>query len=672
MTLSLDSETSGLNLLKRDRPFIISAFNDADESALLWVWSVDPHTRQPSIPAVDLDEIAHYIEGQEIVFHNAVFDLRALASIGLCLSFTAPVTMSFSPGRNHTAKVRNVKCSALHDTQLLSHCANNEGASGLHDLKSLSLNYLDYTADDERELRKATIAARRLGKKLGWSLGVNHKGEAEVEADYWMPRALWGEFDDLRRSDGAEASIAEIPDAWETICQDYALGDVERTLALYHFLTEILDSEGLRENYEREVRLVPVTYNMEQRGFHVSKKYLHEELSRFESASSNCGRNAVRIIKEFTGRDEEINIDSGQQLASFLINDAKLAPVKLTGGGNISTNADAIHGIAQYVECHPTFDTRIAEALRCIVGYDPEKGDDKKQPGYRTYNSAVKYLRGYQQLLDGSYIHSSYNQSGTKFTRYSCTRPNSQNVSKKAVIPLRRVFSPPPGYLWLDMDYSQLELRIFAYAAEDESMIAAFNRGEDFHEFTACEMYGLLPGEVSKEQRRNAKAVNFKAIYGGLKNVPAVYGERFPAAHDFMKRVESQVHQFGYVVTRQGDRIYIDPEKAYVGVDAICQGTAGRIMKEAMRMIHEMEVVDWQGSGIIANIHDSILTEVSKSYPIGPIAKRIKNIMELAGQQAGVVTPVDTDIITDNWAEPIKFESTSLKELKPNLRKKTA
>jgi DNA polymerase I len=252
-----------------------------------------------------------------------------------------------------------------------------------------------------------------------------------------------------------------------------------------------------------------------------------------------------------------------------------------------------------------------------------------------------------------SRIHPSWNQTGTKFTRYSSSNPNGQNISKKAVIPLRKVYGPPSGYVWLDPDYSQLELRIFAAVAQDEGMLAAFARGEDFHGYTATRMYGLPPGEITAEQRRYAKAVNFKIIYGGLKNSPPEYAQQFPRAAEFMRECERKVRELGYVETLGGRRIYVDPDRPYVAVDAICQGTAGEIVKLAMLKLHEMEIVDWErdGTKLVANIHDQLIFEIPRSYPIVPIARRIKKVMELAGEELGVTTPVDMSIVTSNWSD---------------------
>lgn len=641
MLYSADSETTGLDLHHSCRPFMFSTFDG--KKARVWRWNVDPFTRVPQIPSADKDAIAHHLTGCDLVFHNAIFDLRALATIGIYLSFSAPRQMLFQPPRStRTTKHAKwvVKCGELHDTQLLSHTVRSDGAGGSHALKDLCFYYFDYLNDDQRAIHQAAIAARRTAKQLGWKLGTDLHGAAAVDSDYWLPRAVFDEFDHPH-------SEEEIDRAWKDLAQKYNVGDCERTLALHYFLQEIMVDEhpSIAQSYERELRLLPVTYRMENHGMAISKSRLTEQTNSFVQQSEDAKRTAEGLIKQHWGLD--VNINSGPQLTEWLAA-AHLPLYKRTKTG-YSTDAQTLTNLAQYAEAHGPNFRHVAAILRLIVGHDEDLDDERTSPGYQTYVGGARFLSSYTDFLIGTRLHPSFNQAGTKFTRYSCSNPNGQNISTQAVLPLRRVYGPPSGHLWFDPDYSQIELRIFAHVAQDTSMQEAFVKGYDFHIFTASRLYRLPQEKITKEQKRVAKGINFKAIYGGINNVPEEYSRQFPRAAAYMGEIEARVRELGYVETIQGDRIYIDSEKPYVGVDAICQGSAGRVIKDAMTMLHETGVVDWDGCSIIGNIHDQLIIEVSRSYPILRLARKIKKIMELAGSMYGVSTPVEMTVVRESW-----------------------
>lgn len=657
MIFGADSETTGLSLQHRDHPFMFSTFDG--ENARVWRWDVDPLTRLPDVPASDLDDIADHCWGNDLVFHNAIFDLRAMSTLGLQFEFAHrghfTDQLIFPPGRRKPLhKLRVVECGELHDTQLMSHAVRSPGAGGSHSLKDLCFFYFDYLNLDEQDLHKATIAARRIGKKLGWTLGTDLHGASAVKSDYWMPRAV---HNYCWNCSPEELEAIDPPDNWQDICQIYNVGDSERTLALYYFLLGIADEEPkLLHAYEREMRLAPVTYRMENHGMAISQPRLEEQIKFFELEAAKCANIVHDGIQNTTGLD--VNINSGQQLTEWLF--AAGLPLWRRTKTGFSTDAGALTDLAQYAEAHQ----RPGEAaiLRAIVGHDEDLGDDQTTAGYRTYIGGVRFLNSYHDFMIRygaivARLFPSFNQSGTKFTRYSCSEPNGQNISTQAVLPLRTIYGPPPGYLWLDPDYSQVELRIFAHVSGDKSMQEAFERGYDFHVFTASKLYSLSQEKITSEMKRRAKGVNFKAIYGGINNVPEEYSRQFPRAASFMREMEAVVRSCGYVETVQGDRIYIDPEKPYVAVDAICQGSAGRVIKDAMTMLHETQVIDWTGCSICANVHDQLVIEVSTDYPVRRLAKTITRIMEQAGSVYGLNTPVEMKIVHPgcSWDHSEKF-----------------
>lgn len=683
--VAVDTETTGLNLFHRDAPFMVTTMDEEGVSSI-WQWDVNPFTREVMAPREILEEIADYLAGKELVFHHAKYDLRALAKIGLNITSIFPAFHAKSPTPifNRGWYVGTI-VKAIHDTQLLSHVCNSQGADG-HALKPLALLYLDYPEDDEKALRKAVVASRRIGKKLGWKLGVDLHGEPQPGMDYWMPRACW------EARHGQTASLDEsydIPMEWLDICEKYAIGDVHRTIGLFFYLQEVLEREGLEANYHRELRLIPATYMMEHVGMHVYRENLDSTLKEFKEKSVEYKAKAETILMGLGGR-EHLNVNSAPQLSSVLGSIGyplcrRTAPSKSYPDGQWAMDAETIRSLAQYGESElPLPNTRrspglkqAAEALRLIAGWHPDDGDDVEIaiPGYKTFGTGVSYCTNYKDLLtEDNLLHPSYLQVGTAWTRYSCTEPNGQNISTKAVLPLRKFFGPPPAYVWLCVDYAQLELRIFAYAARDAKLIAALSGGKDFHAETACQLYGLAPDQISKEQRTIAKNVNFGIIYGaGPKKIDATTGKpgtyqlyisKFPDARDFMKRAIVLVEADGYTHTLSGYRLVVPSNKSYAVVNAIVQGTAGCIVKNAMIEMHERGLVDWEppskdlpygGSAMVGNIHDEIIFQFPKSYPYRAIGKRIMKVMESHGEKLGCVTPADAKLITKSWAEGEKF-----------------
>ena len=696
MIKSCDTEATGLNMFHGHEPFAIGIM-DEEGGFFSREWSVDPLTRKVLYTQEKLDEICHQLEGHSVVFHHAKFDLRALSTAGIIIHSRFP-DFTFNQPRNIPClSCRVVEVEEIHDTQFLSHCTYSLGADG-HALKPLAFYHLDYTQDDEKDLRKAVIKARAIGKKLGWKLGVDLHGEREPYMDYWMPAACYEWANQGRVWTDKFLKIAEsIPADWVDICLRYLKGDVHRTIGLFFYFQEILDREGLRANYEREIRLLPVTYMMEHSGMHVHKSGLETTLQEFDTSSTTNKSRAEKLLCE-TANLKNLNANSGEQLASALIASGiplsvRTAPSSKHPEGQWATDAETMRSVAQYVESQLNLPhgplnpenvggsgTRlrsVVEALRLLFGYHPDSGDDLDNPipGYKTFKTGVSYCNNYRDLLDSySLLHPSYLQVGTAWTRYACTEPNSQNISKKAVLPLRKMFGPPPGYIWLAIDYSQLELRIYAYASNDRGLIKAFEDGFDFHTFSAMEMYGIPADQITSEQRRAAKAVNFGIIFGsgprkvdlssGRPGTYATYMAKFPNAKAYIARVSALVESTGYVTTLDGYRLYVPADKPYAGVNGIVQGTAGSIMKRAMIALHTKQLVDWAppcgsfpygGSSIVANIHDELIIQLPLSYPWRAIGKRIMEEMEEAGKQLGVITPVDCKVIRTNWAAGEKF-----------------
>ena len=678
--IAVDTETTGLDLFHNAAPFMVCTITENGEYKT-WEWPVNPYNRFPAYDYDSTCELADYLSENILVFHHADFDIRALQRMGISL-FLNNCEWAVGPINRHPAFATNVsvRVAKIHDTQLLSHVVNSQGTgdstseAGRHALKPLALHYLDIPEGDEHELRSATISARRIGKKLGYSLGVSLSGEKQPAADYWLPKHLYIE---------STRTGSDIPLDWNDLCEYYCKTDCYRTIGLFFFFQEILRKEKLESHYENELALLRVTHMMEHFGLYAERARVEKLLSDLKEDAANYKLDAEAILCKVANL-ENLNVNSAPQLSScleqlgFPLCD-RTEPSKQHPDGQWKTDAQTLRKLARHSESPdaPALLQQAGPALRLMVGFHPDEGDDIEVPvpGFKSFQTGAGYVAGYLRSLDKlDRIHPSFNQVGTAWTRYSCSEPNSQNISAKSVLPLRRLFGPPPGYVWFAIDYSQLELRIFAAAANDENLLNAFSSGFDFHTHTAVQLYNLPPEKINKEQRRIAKNVNFGIIFGagphkidsttGRPGTYSLYLSKFPDAHKFMAKVTRDVEETGFVRTLSGYRLRVPDEKPYAGVNAIVQGTAGIVVKNAMVQIHKQGLVDWAhpttelpygGSAIVANIHDELVIQIPKSYSYESIGRSIISVMEEAGSQLGVVTPVDAKLITTNWTEGTKF-----------------
>jgi DNA polymerase-1 len=283
-------------------------------------------------------------------------------------------------------------------------------------------------------------------------------------------------------------------------------------------------------------------------------------------------------------------------------------------------------------------------------------------------------------------LHPSYRPNGTATTRYSCGEPNVQNVAGKDIddpeekLPLRKVFGPAPGRLWYAYDYSQLQLRIFAYEANDKAIIELLAQGHDFHEIVARRLFNIPPDQpVPKAQRRDAKSINFGLIFGmgraklaaqtGKPELYDLFRHQFPALDRTMSEAQRQVRSYGYVTTRFGYRLYPYGGAAHKALNFIVQGGEGDIMKNSMIAVHKYLTTlipkhkkvasDTKPAYITLTVHDELVIDCPTSWSITNV-RHVQTLMEQAGLDLGFHTPVSVSKITDNWgqAEDVVLSST--------------
>jgi DNA polymerase-1 len=396
----------------------------------------------------------------------------------------------------------------------------------------------------------------------------------------------------------------------DTACR-YAAEDADVTVRLHQALWPKLQSAPrLRQVLEDiEMPLVPVLAEMERRGVLI-------DVSELRLQSQQLGKRMLELQRaswELAGR--EFNLDSPKQLQTVLFDQLGLAAKLKTPTGQPSTNEEALEAIAD------------DHALpRLILDY---RGLAKLRSTYTDKLAEIVNPRTGR-------VHTSYHQGAVATGRLSSSEPNLQNIPVRTEEGrrIRKAFIAPPGWQILAADYSQIELRIMAHLSGDEGLLKAFHEGGDVHRATAAEVFGVTPPEVTADQRRAAKAINFGLMYGmsafGLARALGVgrgeasdymglYFSRYPGVRAFMDATREQAHRDGYVETIFGRRLYLEnlnsrnqglragAERA--AVNAPMQGSAADIIKRAM-----IAVAGWlqqrDDAHMLMQVHDELVFEV--------------------------------------------------------------
>ncbi|MBO3115516.1 DNA polymerase I [Winogradskyella sp. DF17] len=445
-----------------------------------------------------------------------------------------------------------------------------------------------------------------------------------------------------------QLSMREVPIEKQT---EYAVEDADITLQLKeHFEKELGEANTQKLFNDIEIPLLRVLASMELEGINLDKDFL----SSLSEALNNDIANLEKSIFEAAG--EEFNIASPKQLGVILFEKMKLVDKpKKTKTGQYSTAEDVLSYLAK--------DHKIIQDILEYRGLAKLKS---------TYVDALPL-----QVEDSTgRVHTDYIQTVAATGRLSSNNPNLQNIPIRTERgrQVRKAFIPRnEEYTLLAADYSQIELRIIAALSEEETMIEAFKNGEDIHASTASRVFNVPLTEVTREQRSNAKTVNFGIIYGvsafGLSNQTDLsrseakelidtYYETYPKLKAYMSKQVDFARDNGYVQTVLGRRRYlkdINSRNAVVrgaaernAVNAPIQGSAADIIKIAMIRIHEKLTAGNYKSKMLLQVHDELVFDIYKPE-LETMKTLIKTEMEKAYQLS---VPLDVDLdIGDNWLE---------------------
>ena len=418
---------------------------------------------------------------------------------------------------------------------------------------------------------------------------------------------------------------AEEPKEDKTYIYAYAI------YKLYNVLTQKMEEAGSIDLFNKiEMPLTEVLASMQYEGIYIDK----QELLDFGKELQEKIDILTQEIYELTG--EEFNINSTKQLGEILFEKLKLTAKKKTKTG-YSTDVDVLEKIKYE---HPVIE-KILEYRQL-----------------QKLNST--YVEGLIPYIDETgRIHSKFHQTVTTTGRISSTDPNLQNIPTRMELgrKLRKVFKPEQGYIFVDADYSQIELRVLAHISEDKNMIEAFCNNEDIHAQAASKVFNIPLEEVTKEERTKAKAVNFGIVYGisefGLgeqlgvsrkkaKEYIEQYLDKYSGIKEFMINIVEETKEKGYVETLYHRRRYVPELKSNnymvrqfggrVAMNTPIQGTAADIMKIAMINVYNKLKENNLKSKLIVQVHDEILVETleSEKEQVKQIVKEeMENVIKL-------------------------------------------
>lgn len=660
--VAVDTETTGLSPQKGDRVFAVSMASREDpqgtplEGGQLWTkyfsWPVNPRTRQVIIPpsCAQYAEVKSICEDPSItkVFHNSGFDIRHLRYMGIEVK-----------GRVEDILIAS---KILHTTRMN------------HKLKSLAKDLNIEDDDDEKALKRAVKSLRMKAKDLGW------KTAPDLEADYWLTDTevlseliqKWLDWkfskptDRYKKRELARGEIVEkvtwiraqqkggdLYNLSVDRCQDYAVKDALRTLKLWYLFRETLMRAQLVPIYTEETyKLRPVVAEMEDRGVMLNKEVLEE-----------CHQNALKARKLIREEIERLspgfNPNSLIDRRRVFVTELQLDPLELTPKGNPKLDKT-------FMAHHAKLGNRLAACCAQLS---------------KTNKSITTYFKPYSELMnDEGVIFPTFDQVGARTLRFSCRNPNFQQVPKRAgdygdvLLECRKPFGPRPGYVWWLLDYSQIEARIFAQEAQELHMLKAFKEDADVYEYlnqVILDRSGLNVG------RQVAKSIFLGKLYGlGTKklvatvkmtcsedisrddaaNILQVFNQTFPVVQKFMQKTQLDVVRDGYVKNRFGQRLMVEKDLDYKGVNYLIQSTAARVMKRALiRCAHYFKQESLPVFPVMT-IHDELVFEANGEWTG---IEKVKEIME----DNSDLFP-DVDLLTElslvpeggSWLHPEKKE----------------
>ena len=465
-------------------------------------------------------------------------------------------------------------------------------------------------------------------------------------ADYYLNYTTT-KYTDVTGTASKQISFAQVK---LDVATDYAAEDADITLRLYNVLSPLLKEKPIQQKLleDLEYPLVHVLSRVEQNGAKIDKKKLANHSKELSEKIDDLSSAAFKIA------GEEFNLDSPKQLLEILYEKLGLPVLKKTPKGQPSTNEDTLQRLSEEYEL-----PKIILQYRTLAKLKS------------TYTDSLINIENPKT----NRIHTSYQQAVTSTGRLSSTEPNLQNIPIKTAEGrrIREAFVPEKGNILISADYSQIELRIMAHLSDDKNLTYAFNNDIDVHSSTAAEVFGVSIEDVSQDQRRSAKAINFGLMYGmsafGLTRQLGIprgeaqeyldtYFARYTGVRDYMDNIKLKAKEDKFVETIMGRRLYLNEINAANGlrrqaaeraaINAPLQGSAADIIKKAMLDIDQLLLNEMQEVKMIMQVHDELVFECPEGNA-EDVMNKMKSTME---QTVELNIPLIVEAaIGKNWNE---------------------
>lgn len=720
MIISLDTETTGKDMHHGALPFFVTTCDDKGQHRF-WGppdWSIDPVSRVVTYAPGDLEAIQQIIDDAElIVIQNAKFDVSALnAAMGGKLRWP-------------WEKVR--------DTLLASHLLYSAPP---HDLTALCLQYLSVDiTPQEQKIKRITSQARKLvqadyraykaqDKKslfgdsqdslypfADWAIAKEGRsdmpsaGKEPWKYDMWLPRAILDYWTNVDVPWESDPTLGE----WATALEQYSNTDSAVLLPLWRVMERELERRGLWKIYEERLKVLPITYEMEQKGITLSGSRLKQLKQEYSEESSRLERLCVNIASTYDGY--ELTLPKGgvnNSLREFIFDTLKLPIVGVTEKGEPSLNKEAIK---DWELTYPAT-SREGKFLRSLKAK-------------RQRDTAVTYMMGYERFwlplpgeMDWFILYPFLNPTGTHTLRFSSNSPNEQNISKKEDFNLRYIFGPEPGWEWYSLDGKNLEARIPAYESGELELIALFEQPDLAPYYGSAHLlnFHTVYPDIWERERKEVgddkvgphckkkyasnyyqwcKNGGFAIQYGaGERKTDATFQRsgaykklksRFSKLDAYNQKWIACAEKYGRVYTTPSRKI--DPQHGYpivcsqmpgggisptIPPNYHVQSTAMEWTQSGMVRTHE-QILQWRknkfNARLCMQVHDEIVFAFPKNgSPIEDAAKyretgklplirtsnfwrilKLKELMEEGGRDIGLPTPVNIEYHPDNWAEGV-------------------
>jgi len=429
---------------------------------------------------------------------------------------------------------------------------------------------------------------------------------------------------------------------------EYAAEDADITLQLHQALyPQVEQNDGLAHIYrDLEMPVMHILFKMERNGVLLDAAMLHAQ-------SHELGHKLIELEQQAHAlAGQPFNLGSPKQLQEILFGKLGIKPIKKTPSGAPSTDEDVLQQLA--------LDYPLPKLLLEYRALSKLKS---------TYTDKLP------KMVDATTgrVHTNYSQAVAVTGRLASSDPNLQNIPVRTTEGrrIREAFVAPPGSAIVSADYSQIELRIMAHLSQDAGLLAAFANREDIHRATAAEIFGCTREEVSSEQRRYAKVINFGLIYGmsafGLASQMGVdraaaqsyidrYFARYPGVADYMQRTRQAAHMQGYVETLFGRRLWVPEINSANGmrrqgaeraaINAPMQGTAADLIKLAMIAVDGWLTQQKLATRMVMQVHDELVLEVPENE-----LERVKaELPRLMGGVAKLDVPLEVEVgVGTNW-----------------------